>query len=156
MVYTRIKKGVLQSMYVGEVFMMMILIVLSKEDIQNFYLENRTLLMLILLAIGEGIIRIYQETWNYPLETFLYEMMLLLLMNLSRKKLGGGDLIVLAALGLIMPIFELWAVLLGTFTLLLPSALLLWIQEKDAGASLPFLPFLTGGILMMKILYRVN
>lgn len=91
-------------------------------------------------------------SWERRMENMLPGVMALVTAFLTREQVGYGDAVCLVVLGSVVPADILWGAILGGLFLLSACSVLL-LMRKMAGRSttLPFIPFLTAGILWQVI-----
>lgn len=91
-------------------------------------------------------------SWERRMENMLPGVMALVTAFLTREQVGYGDAVCLVVLGSVVPADILWGAILGGLFLLSACSVLL-LMRKKAGRSttLPFIPFLTAGILWQMI-----
>lgn len=91
-------------------------------------------------------------SWERRMENMLPGMTALVTAFLTREQVGYGDAVCLAVLGSVFSADILWgAILSGLFLLSACSAVLLMRKKAGRNTTLPFIPFLTVGILWQMI-----
>lgn len=123
------------------------LMICSIQDIKEKKLSVRMLvtsgvLFLVLSFLFEEI------TWERRAENMLPAAAAFVLARLTGEKIGYGDAACLAVLGNVLSGSILWGGIFGGLLLLSLCSLALLVQKKAAGeTTLPFIPFLTAGVL---------
>ncbi len=121
----------------------------------------------VLIALGVGVALLGCE-WIWRRETALSALIsrfiglifcfavFYLLARLTKGGVGPGDVKLLAALGLLLGVFEtLIATLLGLLLCALTGAVLMLVRRKKKADRIPFAPFLFAGYTGMLLLYSV-
>lgn len=123
------------------------LIFCSIQDIKEKKLSVKMLvvsgmLFLVLSFLFEKI------SWESRIENMLPASAAFALARLTGEKIGYGDAACLAVLGSVVSGSMLWGAILGGLLLLSLCSLILLVRKKAAGeTALPFIPFLTAGML---------
>ncbi|MDE6950163.1 MAG: hypothetical protein K2P64_04510, partial [Lachnospiraceae bacterium] len=87
-------------------------------------------------------------SWERRVENMLPAVTAFVLAFLTREKIGYGDAACLAVLGSVISGGILWGAIFGGLILFSLCSAVLLVQKKAAGdTTLPFIPFLTAGML---------
>lgn len=91
-------------------------------------------------------------SWERRMENMLPGVTALVAAFLTREKVGYGDAVCLVVLGSVVSADILWGAILGGLFLLSACSVVLLMRKKAGrNTTLPFIPFLTAGILWQMI-----
>lgn len=123
------------------------LIFCSVQDIKEKKLSVKMLVSAGILFLALSFL--FEEiSWERRMENMLPAATAFMLAFLTREKIGYGDAACLAVLGSVVTGGVLWGAIFGGMVLLSLCSVVLLVQKKAAGdTTLPFIPFLTAGML---------
>lgn len=125
-----------------------ILLVISMIDLKHYIIPNGLVITLIILA-SINLIMDFRNFNNYILGFFAASIILLLIAIITRGKMGGGDIKLMAAAGLLLGWQDiLLALMLGSLIGSVIGLSLIALRVIKREQMIPFGPFLATGIMV--------
>lgn len=124
-----------------------ILIVIAIIDYRHYVIPNGLVIAMIILGLFQLVLD-YRHWYNYIIGFFAVSTTLMLIAIITKGKMGGGDIKLMAAAGLFLGWQKvILALIMGSFYGSIIGVTLILSKRIKRGQPIPFGPFLTMGIL---------
>lgn len=136
----------------GEGMLLFYLSWMTAEDIRKMTIQNSVLLSASICGILFSALRWTGGSIPIGLMDYLFLMLTVVLLHrFSRGQVGSGDLWTICLLPFYLSFSMSLGSLLGSFLMLMPAGILLWIEERNRKIRIPYLPFLWAGVCIQVI-----
>lgn len=126
-----------------------ILFMMALQDIRTQEIRGRMLVFYSVTGIFTAGIRFFgYECTLAGADALLLGILLLILHRVSGDGVGTADFWILAGLPLFLDADTMWMGIAASMPLLLLTALCTYWEERDRCAGIPYIPFLTAGMLI--------
>lgn len=127
-----------------------VLIWMAAQDVRHRQVTRKSLAIASLCALICLPMQIISGRTVNLADTLLLYGLLAVLSKLFKNSIGIADLWVIAMLPLICESRMMWGSLMLAIALIFGVAVGMWFKTRNRNLQLPFLPFLSGGLLLAK------